>query len=339
MNWLTAQWQHKTWLSLLLLPLSWFYCVLMGLRRAAYGLGPLRSLPVPVIIVGNITVGGTGKTPLVLWLASWLQEQAWRPAIVSRGYGGQARPWSRRVQPGADAREVGDEPLLLAQRSGVPVIVDRRRRRAAMNAVVAMGCDIVISDDGLQHLALPRDVEIAVIDGVRRLGNGRCLPAGPLREPAWRLRQVDIIVVNGEPRAPISSILTPLEIGMRLAPQAWINLAQPERRVALADWQARTVHAIAGIGHPQRFFDTLQELGLDVIAHAFPDHHDYGVKDIVFDDDVAVVMTEKDAVKCRRMLGDLGDRAQRYWYLSVTAEPDALLSDCLMDSLKEFKRG
>ena len=285
----------------------------MVLRRALYRarLLPRHRIPVPVLVVGNIAVGGTGKTPLVLWLAGFLASRGWRPGVVCRGYGGQASRWPQQVRADSDPAMVGDEAVLLASRSGCPVVACGPRRVQAARALAELAeCDLVISDDGLQHLALDRDLEIAVVDGERRHGNGRCLPAGPLREPAGRLRSVDLVVSNGPAARG--------EFAMSLVPGPAVSLEDPALRRSLADFRGTRVHAVAGIGHPARFFGLLTTRGLAVEEHAFPDHHPFSAADIRFEDGLPVLMTEKDAVKCRRFAGP------GHWYLPVVAElPDA----------------
>ena len=298
----------------------------MGVRRWLYRGRVLRStrLPVPVLVIGNITVGGTGKTPLVLWLANFLTRQGYRPGIVTRGYGGRGRVRPHAVRPDADPAEVGDEPLLLARRGNSPVVVDPKRPRAAAFLIRQYNCDVILSDDGLQHYALQRDLEIAVIDGVRRFGNGRCLPAGPLRETENRLRTVDVCIAQGTVRAG--------EWGMHLVATGFHRLDQPDAVVALSQFSGRRVHAVAGIAHPGRFFEQLRQLGLEVIEHPFPDHHAFQAKDLQFGDDLGVIMTEKDAVKCERLAGARGG-----WYMAVEAQPDGRLGELVLQRLSCFK--
>ncbi len=318
-------WQRSTAASHLLLPLSWAYRGAVALRRFLYanGLLPATRLPVPVVVVGNIAVGGTGKTPLVLWLADMLRERGLAPGIVSRGYGGTAaHPLA--VGPDSDPRACGDEPLLLAQRSRCPVWVGRDRPRAARALLAAHPeCNIIISDDGLQHYALARVVEIAVVDGVQRHGNGRMLPAGPLREPPQRLDSVDAVVVNGGAPADTG----PRVFAMQLQPREFINLLNPAHRVTASHFHGETVHAVAGIGYPPRFFAQLQRLGMTFEAHAFADHHPYAAADITFPDDRRVVMTEKDAVKCRAFA------TERHWALRVDAEVGAGLAELILQRI------
>jgi len=327
MHWLERHWYRKTVLSFSLLPVSWLYCFLVQLRRALYRSGFLAAvkLPAPVIVVGNITVGGTGKTPLVIWLAGFLRRGGRRPGIVLRGYKGRAGEWPQSVTPSSDPALVGEEAVLLARRGACPVVADPDRARGAQRLIREHGCDVILSDDGLQHLRLGRDIEIAVIDGERRFGNGFCLPAGPLREPISRLSWVDIRVVNGATR--------PDDFSMTLAETGLCRVNAPAVQMPVASLAGKTVHAVAGIGHPARFFNHLRRLGIEVIGHAFPDHHWYVPQDIRFDDGLQVIMTEKDAVKCERFAGD------GVWYLSVAALPDPRVGEEVRRHLEEKTRG
>ena len=301
-------WYENHPLTSLLVPLSWLFRLLVILRRFAYrtGLLPVVRLPVPVLIVGNISVGGTGKTPLVIWLAKMLRNNGYRPGIICRGYKGQAVDWPLVVTETSDPHLAGDESVLLARRSRCMVVAAPDRAAAARKAIDG-GCDIIISDDGLQHYALERDIEIAVIDGERRFGNGHCLPAGPLREPERRLATVDFIVVNGEAKhGEYSMLLSGDEFQMIGA----------NKRAAANDFRGREVHAVAAIGNPGRFFRQLRAMGLTITEHPFPDHHFFAAEDIRFGSNAVVIMTEKDAVKCPEI--KTGD----YWYLPVDAQPD-----------------
>ena len=320
-------WQTKTTTSTLLLPLSWLYCLLVGARRLAYRCGVLRTqrLPVPVIVVGNLTVGGTGKTPLVIWLADLLRAQGWRPGIITRGYGGRQRHWPVHVTPDSDPVRVGDEPVLLARRSGCPVAAGPDRMADARMLLRDYGCDLIISDDGLQHYPLGRDIDIAVVDGVRRYGNQRCLPAGPLREPLSGLRRVHARVTNGSPLEG--------EIGMQLEVDALHNLRTGQTLAVSAISSHGPVHAVAGIGHPARFFQQLRGLGMEVIEHAYADHHPYVAADITFPGNTMVIMTEKDAVKCRAYA------QAHHWYLAVSARPEPRLASLILNLLEEKRRG
>ncbi|MEW6314576.1 MAG: tetraacyldisaccharide 4'-kinase [Pseudomonadota bacterium] len=323
MHRLERHWYRITPLTLLLWPLSVLFRGAVALRRALYrsGLKPSVKLPVPVIVVGNISVGGTGKTPLVLWLAEFLHARGKHPGIVSRGYGSDSTA-VREVRPDSDARQVGDEPLLLARRSGCPVWAGADRVAAAQALLRAHPeCDALISDDGLQHYRLQRDAELAVVDGARRHGNGLMLPAGPLREPRCRLHHVDAVMLNG-------GTTQPGEHAMTLAGKTFYNLRDPARKIEAQELHGKKLHAIAGIGHPQRFFDHLRALGLDVVAHPFPDHHAYIPADLDFADAEAILMTEKDAVKCSAW-ADV-----RCWALAVNAQLDPKLGEIIMKKLE-----
>jgi tetraacyldisaccharide 4'-kinase len=326
-HWLERHWQHDTLLSRALTPLSWLYCAVVALRRWCYRVGLLRStrLPVPVVVVGNITVGGTGKTPLVCWLAELLRGAGYRPGIVSRGYGGRARTWPRAVEPDSDPAEVGDEPVLLARRTGCPMVVGPDRVADASMLLREHDCDLIVADDGLQHLALGRDIEIAVVDGMRRFGNARCLPAGPLREAPGRLTTVDFRVCNGEPKGD--------ELGMRLKGGRLHRVGDDSMVAEVATFAGGPVHAVAGIGNPARFFADLRALGLEPIEHPFADHHAYTAADIDFGDGRPVIMTEKDAVKCVAFAGP------EHWYLPVEAVPDPALGRRLLQRLEEHRNG
>lgn len=298
---------RSPWL-VLLTPLSLLYRLFVWLRRTAYRTGILTGyrLETPVIVVGNLTVGGTGKTPLVSWLAGYLRQQGFRPGIVARGYGGKANSWPQQVRPDSDPGVVGDEAVMLANVTACPMAVAPDRVAAARELLDHSDCDVIISDDGLQHYALLRDIEIAVIDGVRRFGVGFLLPAGPLREPLQRLRDVDLVVVNGLAGAG--------EYPMRLLTGKARRLGDPKQQRELEDFRGRSVHAVAGIGNPTRFFQSLEQHGMRVQGHAFPDHHRFRAEDIRFRDDRPVLMTEKDAVKCRQYASG------REWVVPVRVE-------------------
>ena len=330
MTWLDRHWHSVTPLAYILYPFSLLFRFAVALRRALYrtGVRPAVKLPVPVIIVGNITVGGTGKTPLALWLANLLRERGMRPGIVSRGYGRRSAA-PREVTGDGDPAECGDEPLLLAQRSNAPVWVGADRAAAARALLLAHPeCDVIISDDGLQHYRLARDIEIAVIDGARGLSNGLMLPAGPLREPAARLTAVDAIVVNISQAARVGfRAIAPAAFAMTLQSRGFHNLLNPDHKAAPEQFMNRRVHAVAGIGNPQRFFELLQRLGLTFTAHPFPDHHAFGAGDLAFADADFVIMTEKDAVKCRTFA------TERHWVLRVDAEIDPAFGELILKKL------
>ncbi len=273
------------------------YAGALKLRGALFRLGLLRRrrAPVPVIVVGNVTVGGTGKTPLTIALVERLRRAGWTPGVASRGYGRRDERTPRWVKLETTPEDGGDEPVLVARRTGVRVRVDRDRVAAA-RALAAAGCDIVVCDDGLQHTRLRRDLEIEVIDGRRRYGNGRLLPAGPLREPAERAGRCDFRVVNGG-SAGFG------EWGMTLRSERALPMVGG-KPVQLSAFGGHRVHAIAGIGNPGRFFDMLRGYGIGVVPHAFDDHHAYTADDLQFGSELPLLMTEKDAVKCAGIAGD-----------------------------------
>lgn len=294
------------------------------LRRLLYRLRllPSRAADVPVIVVGNLVAGGAGKTPLALWIAAFLGSKGWSPAIVSRGYGGSAEE-PREATIVSDPAEVGDEPVVLARRSGVPVWVgpDRVQAIAALRRQHPE-CNVVILDDGLQHYRLRRDLEIAIVDA-RGFGNGWLLPAGPLREPPSRLRSVDAVITHGAEGIQ--------GYAMRLEGTEVHRATDARVRRALKSFAGERVHAVAGIGDPERFFATLRAQGIDVVPHPYPDHHPYRAADLEFGDGGAVVMTEKDAVKCKRFA------KPHHWVLPVQAVVDAAFGEWLLQQLGERK--
>lgn len=304
--------------SIALLPLSGLFAVLTWLRRAGYRSGLLRKVrvAVPIVVVGNISVGGTGKTPAVIWLARSLRAAGYRPGVISRGYGGSGQ--LSAVDAGTSPRLAGDEPVLISQLTGCPVWVGRDRAAAAARLLDRNPqVDVLISDDGLQHYRLERDCELAVISARQQYGNGLLLPAGPLRESRKRLRYVDAVIVNGEalPQMPPNSFV------MHLEGQQFYNLADKQRYATPADFNGMRLHAVAGIGDPERFFSHLRGLGLSFEAHAFPDHHAFSPADLAFAGCDAVLMTQKDAIKCAAIARD------HWWALPV----DARIDDALLD--------
>jgi tetraacyldisaccharide 4'-kinase len=313
-------WYRLSPLSVLLYPLSLVFRLAVAVRRLAFRLGALPSAraAVPVIVVGNLTVGGTGKTPLVLALVEALRARGLRPGILSRGYGG-ASASPRQVAAGDDPGLSGDEPVLLAERSGCPVWVGADRVAAARALVAAHPeCSVILCDDGLQHYRLRRDFEIAVEDE-RGAGNGLLLPAGPLREP--ESRRVDATVVNcGEPGRG--------KFAMRLIASGLYRVGDAPARLLPSDLAGKRLHAVAGIGNPGRFFATLSRMGLAFSPHPFPDHHAFAAGDLQFPDCDLVLMTEKDAVKCRRF-GRRDLVAVR-----VEAEVDPALAELILERIR-----
>ena len=339
-------WQHRSWVARALLPLSWLYGLLLSVRRALYTLGLLQQarLPVPVIVVGNIFVGGTGKTPFVIWLVEELRARGWHPGVISRGYGAQ-HDQITEVHVDSGYQEAGDEPLLIMQRTGVPVVVGRRRVAAGRQLLRAHPeVDVVISDDGLQHYALGRTLEIQICDS-RGHGNGWLLPAGPLREPASR--RSDFFVVNAATLAPPNAPLNaPLNARPKLLPTVHAHrmtlqaefaerLNQPSQRQALSTISSgKRIIAAAGIGHPQRFFDMLTKHGITLSdTLALPDHFDYQHNPFTDMSADMILITEKDAVKCAR-INTLADDA-RLWVVPVTA----MIAEPLVDNIVETLRG
>jgi tetraacyldisaccharide 4'-kinase len=321
---LSRIWYRPTlhWVSVLLLPFSWMFGVCALLRRALYRyrILPVLRASVPVIVVGNITVGGTGKTPFVIWLAQFLREHGFNPGIVSRGVGGRKHREPHAVSLSDSASLVGDEALLLAKNAKCPVVICTHRPRAVNLLLERNACDIIINDDGLQHYRLARDIEIAMVDGVRRFGNQKLLPAGPLRESISRLKKVNMVIVNGGNGAD--------EFQIHFLPEQLIALNDNARQTSLETFSQQTVHAIAGIGHPERFFQSLEQAGMHVIPHVFPDHHRFKSADIHFADDFPIIMTEKDAVKC----GDFAD--DKCWYLVISTHVSENLQQALQCSLR-----
>ena len=317
-------WYRRGAIPWLLWPASLAFGLVVFARRLLYRIRVLKSSHpgIPVIVVGNLTVGGSGKTPLVLWIAQFLKRNGWSPAIVSRGYGGNV-DWPRAATIASEAQEVGDEPIVLSRRSGCPVWVgsDRVKVIEALRAQHA-DVDVLVLDDGLQHYGLRRDLEIAVVDS-RGFGNGFLLPAGPLREPPRRLRSVDAVVSHGSDVKGFA---------MQLEGDVAHRMTDSRERQPVQAFRGQKVHAVAGIGNPTRFFVHVGKLGPKVVPHPFPDHHRFTPEELEFGDDAPVLMTEKDAVKLRRYA-----RAN-WWVLPVTAKLDAAFGDWLLRETDEWRR-
>jgi tetraacyldisaccharide 4'-kinase len=297
----------------LLRPLESLYRRVVDKKRARFvaGEGDIYQAPVPVIVVGNITVGGTGKTPLILWMIEYCRRRGLKVGVVSRGYGARPPSFPWRVMPEQSAAQAGDEPLLIVQRTGVPLMIDPDRSQAVRALLAQEPLDLILSDDGLQHYRLARDLELVLIDAARGLGNRRCLPAGPLREPVERLQSVDALLYNGAASDREDGF------GFQLQPSALVNLLTGERKPVDHFAQGQAVHAVAGIGNPQRFFNTLEGLHWRPVAHPFADHAVYSAEALAFQPPLPLIMTEKDAVKCRAFA------TADWWYLAVEAVPSA----------------
>jgi tetraacyldisaccharide 4'-kinase len=307
-------------LGYVLLFLSWIFGRGVNFRRWCFQkkIFSSKDNALPVIVIGNITVGGTGKTPLLLALIHLLEQQGHRPGVVSRGYGGKARgtTW---VSYDSAPNEVGDEPAMLVRRKDLPFVVDKNRSRAVEAIFSETSCNIVLSDDGLQHYRLARDLEIAVVDQSREHGNGKMLPLGPLREPVSRLQECGIIAINGDRKK-----------GFHIEPHHFYPLGKPQKQMPLSEFKGKMVHAVVGVGHPARFFKTLTGLGVIVMKHVFSDHHRYQEKELNFDDDYPVVMTEKDAVKCESFA------SKNVWVLSVNAVLSSAFQTKFLEKVREI---
>lgn len=325
-----AWYRPRSW-ALMLLPLSWLFRAVVTSRRKRQSASAAASYRAPVVIVGNITVGGTGKTPLIVALVKALQARGHRPGVISRGYGGAAASYPFVVTAASSPDESGDEPLLIAQSCHCPVVVDPERSRAATHLLDTTDCNVVLSDDGMQHYRLHRDLEIIVVDGERGLGNGQCLPAGPLREPPARLFEAEFCVINGG-----KGIVVPrLGFRMTLRPLAFRNLADGSVLEPGTPPGSGAVHAVAGIGNPARFARTLVSMGLSVQLHPLPDHHQFVPGDLRFGDDRPVIITAKDAVKCSQFAAsDQGPG--NVWILDVVARLEDSGLDKLVNRIEEL---
>ncbi len=316
-----AFWYAPTKLAWVLAPLSWVFQLICFMRYQFYLWHKKEPLPVPIIVVGNITIGGTGKTPFVCRLVKYLKQQGRNPGIILRGYGGTPGVAVMSVQKESKAFEVGDEALLLAHKCDCPIVIGKKRYEAAQFLFKNHTVDIIISDDGLQHYALPRNIEIVIIDGEKRFGNGFCLPVGPLRESVQRLNRVDFVVTNGQALEKEWPMQTTLD-------EKCVYLDDEKRERPLADFVGETVHAIAGVGNPQRFFNMLKAKGINVIEHPFPDHYSFQETDLIFSENYPVLMTEKDAVKCKSIKG------RGAWVVSLSVDLPPPLFEEMMRRLQ-----
>ena len=314
-------WQRPGWLNYLLLPLSLVYGLLMLARRQCYRLGVFKriSLAVPVIVIGGVTVGGSGKTPVVLSLVRYFQDKGFRPGVICKGYKGNSPFWPREVNDSTTATLVGDEAQLIYELTGVAVVAGPERVRNGVCLIDKFGCDILFSDDGFQHHALERDLDILALDGQAGYGNGWCLPAGPLREFRSQTRRADIVLVNGASEQRRFEIPDASRMSVRIS-EAY-NLAGGIRK-QLSEFTGEPVHGVAGVGNPTRFFRQLEQFGIDLVRHPFPDHHQFEESDLEFGDDGIILMTEKDAVKCRDMT-----IANNLWAVPAITEIDARVFD------------
>ncbi|MCK4494585.1 MAG: tetraacyldisaccharide 4'-kinase [Methylococcales bacterium] len=322
-RWANTIWYDGYYMATWLSPFSYLYIDVVRFRRYLYRMGVLKSVrfPVPVVIVGNITVGGTGKTPLVIFLAQKLQQEGFKVGIVARGYRGESEKWPLLVDENTDPTQAGDEAVLIAAKTNCPVAVAPLRVEAVQLLLDQKKCDVILADDGLQHYALQRDIEIIVIDGIRRFGNNFFLPCGPLREPQERIREVDFVINNGGEKQDD-------EIPMKLVADFALNLKTKEQK-PLSEFKGQECHAIAGIGYPQCFFDLLAQCGLKTINKHFADHHDFKARHITFKDNLPVLMTEKDAIKCRDIATD------RHWSVPVKPQLPASFFNQFLTLLKQ----
>lgn len=314
--------QSLHFFTLVLLPLSWLFAAIVFLRRRLYSAGILKvhKAHVPLIVVGNITVGGTGKTPFVMWLANYLRNRGYKPGIVSRGVGGIKHRKPHQVSLEDQAAFVGDEALLIVKNTQCPMVVAVDRVAAVNHLLANSDCNIIISDDGLQHYRMGRDLQIALVDGMRRMGNRKLLPAGPLREPVSRLREMDFVVVNGGTDRDIHR--------MSVSIDKFVSVADETKSLGGNEFKNKRVHAMAAIGHPQRFFVSLRNMGLTIDEHSYPDHYLYQVSDFNFQDKLPILMTEKDAMKCAAFADE------RFWYVRVSVKMNEIFERDLIKSLE-----
>ena len=320
-------WYGKHPAAIFLAPVGYLYEAFVLVRRLAYksGLFGIHHAELPVIVIGNLSTGGTGKTPLVIWLALKLKEFGFRPGVIARGYRGVASSWPQQVRPDSDPIVVGDEAVLIAKRTSLPVAVGPKRVECIEALEKYSDVDIIVSDDGLQHYAMARDIEIVVLDGVRRFGNGACIPAGPLREPLTRLKQVDLVATVG--------LAGRNEFAIAYSLSRLCLVCDPDRVVLLQDFSSKEVHAVAGIGDPERFFALLRRNGFRVTPHPFPDHHSFTPADLDFADRKPILMTEKDAVKCAHFCNEL------LWSVALDVELPEAFEHRIKIMLKRISNG
>lgn len=328
-SWL-QQWLERVWYQngkgrFLLLPFTALYCTVNQYQRRKQTRN-LPKFPCSIIVVGNITVGGTGKTPLTIYITKLLQEKGYKPAIITRGYGGKAATWPQKVSAETDPELVGDEAVLMAKRTAVPVMAGANRLDSIQQLLDLNDIDVIVSDDGMQHYKMPRDIQIAVIDATRMLGNGYCLPAGPLREKKERLDDCDFVVLNGGSNAKQPWF------SMSLQGNILINL-KTNQTISLSDFNHTRVNAVTGIGNPKRFYKTIEQGGLTLNTISFPDHHSYIESDLYFQNDYPIIMTEKDAVKCKAFANTIKNDI---WILPIDAEFDPTFDKQLIDTLRDL---
>lgn len=316
--------KHLTWLTILLLPLSWLYLMISIFRRHLLQAKNNILFDVPVIIVGNINIGGVGKSPLVSAMVKRLRMEGYTPGVVSRGYGGESKTYPLVVDKNTLVECSGDEPKMLFEQITCPFVVDPNRTQAVAYLLQKFPqVNVLISDDGLQHYKLHRDLEIVVIDAKRQFGNKQIIPAGPLRESMSRLKKVDLLIANGEKIAGYHT--------MFLKPKRLVNVLDQHKFKDLSFLADKEIHAVTGIGNPQRFFDTLEKLGAQVIEHPFPDHHKFMASDLCFEVNAPIIMTHKDAVKCNEFNHD------NLYYLEIMADIDDKFFDILLNKLEITK--
>ena len=326
-KWANFIWYQDNFIGLCLLPFSMIFNDIVRFRRYLYRIGLLKKhkLSVPIIIVGNITVGGTGKTPLTIYIIEQLKQLGYRPGVIARGYCGESEQWPQMVGKDSNPEVVGDEPLVIARHSECPIAVGPDRVAAAKLLLQQTDCNVIISDDGLQHYRLERDIEIIVVDGERRFGNGYSLPSGPLREAVSRIREVDFLVCNGGNAEED-------EFPMVVQGNKAINLLSGEQQ-SLDYFKNKKCHAVAGIGNPQRFFSLLDDADISCRQHVFADHHDFAREDLSFEDSSEILMTEKDSVKCAAFV------QKNYWHIPVTASLPEVFTEKLVNRLEEKLHG